>query len=99
MSDRILVMRQGHIEGELSRTEATQEDYAPSDRAVPEGCLGVTGRKPGLFNDIRGMKVLISGASTGIGAAAAVAFGREGAKVAIYFNKSGSAAEHRRRSS
>jgi 3-oxoacyl-[acyl-carrier protein] reductase len=39
------------------------------------------------------MKVLITGASTGIGAAAAVAFGREGAKVAIHFNKSGQAAE------
>ncbi|HZZ59981.1 MAG TPA: glucose 1-dehydrogenase [Roseiarcus sp.] len=39
------------------------------------------------------MKVLITGASTGIGAAAAVAFGREGAKVAIHFNRSGKAAE------
>lgn len=46
-----------------------------------------------MFNDIRGMKVLITGASTGIGAAAAVAFGREGAKVAVHFNKSGKAAE------
>jgi 3-oxoacyl-[acyl-carrier protein] reductase len=41
-----------------------------------------------LFDDIRGMKVLITGASTGIGAAAAAAFGREGAKVAVHFNRS-----------
>jgi 3-oxoacyl-[acyl-carrier protein] reductase len=46
-----------------------------------------------LFSDIRGMKVLITGASTGIGAAAALAFGREGAKVAIHFNNSREAAE------
>jgi 3-oxoacyl-[acyl-carrier protein] reductase len=46
-----------------------------------------------LFDDIRGMKVLITGASTGIGSATAVAFGREGARVAIHFNKSGKTAE------
>ena len=46
-----------------------------------------------MFEDIRGMKVLITGAGTGIGAAAAVAFGRHGAKVAVHFNRSGKEAQ------
>ena len=41
-----------------------------------------------MFDDIRGMKVLVTGASTGIGAAAAAAFGREGAAVAVHYNRS-----------
>lgn len=41
-----------------------------------------------MFNDIRGMKVLVTGASVGIGAAAAAAFGGEGAKVAVHYNQS-----------
>jgi 3-oxoacyl-[acyl-carrier protein] reductase len=46
-----------------------------------------------LFDDIRGKKILITGASTGIGAAAAVAFGKHGAKVAVHFNRSRDEAE------
>lgn len=46
-----------------------------------------------MFDDIRGMKVLITGASTGIGAAAAVAFGKHGANVAVHFNRSRREAE------
>jgi 3-oxoacyl-[acyl-carrier protein] reductase len=38
--------------------------------------------------DLRGKAVLITGASTGIGAAAARAFGRNGARVAVNFNAS-----------
>jgi 3-oxoacyl-[acyl-carrier protein] reductase len=38
--------------------------------------------------DLKGKAVLITGASTGIGAAAARAFGRNGAKVALNFNAS-----------
>lgn len=46
-----------------------------------------------MFDDIRGMRVLITGASTGIGAAAAAAFGRWGAKVVVHFNQSRKEAE------
>ena len=49
---------------------------------------------PGIvIPDLRGKSVLITGASTGIGAAAARAFGRNGAKVAIGFNASRNEAE------
>ncbi len=43
--------------------------------------------------DLRGKVVLITGASTGIGAAAARAFGRNGAKVAINYRQSQPEAE------
>jgi 3-oxoacyl-[acyl-carrier protein] reductase len=46
-----------------------------------------------LFPDLAGKAVLITGASTGIGAAAARAFGRNRAKVAVNFNASRDAAE------
>jgi 3-oxoacyl-[acyl-carrier protein] reductase len=49
---------------------------------------------PGIvIPDLRGKSVLITGASTGIGAAAARAFGGNGAKVAIGFNASRDEAE------
>ena len=41
-----------------------------------------------VIPDLKGKVVLITGASTGIGAAAALAFGRNGAKVAVNFNAS-----------
>jgi len=40
------------------------------------------------MNDLRGKVVLITGSSTGIGAAAARAFGREGARVAVHYHAS-----------
>lgn len=43
--------------------------------------------------DLRGKVVLITGASTGIGAAAARAFGNNGARVAVHYNASREAAE------
>jgi 3-oxoacyl-[acyl-carrier protein] reductase len=43
--------------------------------------------------DLKGKVVLITGASTGIGAAAARAFGRNGSKVAVNYNASGEQAE------
>ena len=46
-----------------------------------------------VIPELRGKSVLITGASTGIGAAAARAFGRNGAKVAIGFNASRNEAE------
>ena len=46
-----------------------------------------------MTHDLKGKVVLITGASTGIGAAAARAFAREGSKVVIHFNASRGAAE------
>jgi 3-oxoacyl-[acyl-carrier protein] reductase len=46
-----------------------------------------------MLNDLKDKRVLITGASTGIGAAAALAFGQLGARVAVHFNKHGDAAE------
>jgi 3-oxoacyl-[acyl-carrier protein] reductase len=46
-----------------------------------------------MTTDLKGKSVLITGASTGIGAAAARAFGRLGGRVAIHYNASKSAAE------
>ena len=40
------------------------------------------------MTDLRGKVVLITGSSTGIGAAAARAFGREGARVAVHYHAS-----------
>jgi len=46
-----------------------------------------------MVSDLKDKVVLITGASTGIGAAAARAFGKEGAKVAVHYNASREAAE------
>ena len=46
-----------------------------------------------MISDLRGKVVLITGASTGIGAAAARAFAGEGGKVVVHYNESRDAAE------
>ena len=46
-----------------------------------------------LIPDLKGKAVLITGGSTGIGAAAALAFGRNGAKVAVNFNSNADEAQ------
>jgi 3-oxoacyl-[acyl-carrier protein] reductase len=46
-----------------------------------------------MISDLKGKAVLITGASTGIGAAAARAFARHGSRVAIHYNASRDAAE------
>jgi 3-oxoacyl-[acyl-carrier protein] reductase len=46
-----------------------------------------------MIEDLKNKAVLITGASTGIGAAAALAFGRNGAHVAVHYNKSKAEAE------
>ena len=45
-----------------------------------------------MIEDLDGKVVLITGASTGIGAAAARAFGANGARVAVHYNSSEPAA-------
>jgi 3-oxoacyl-[acyl-carrier protein] reductase len=45
-----------------------------------------------MGSDLKGKVVLITGSSTGIGAAAARAFGREGARVAVHYQASAAAA-------
>jgi 3-oxoacyl-[acyl-carrier protein] reductase len=46
-----------------------------------------------MANDLKDKTVLITGASTGIGAAAARAFAKEGARIAVHYNASRDAAE------
>ena len=46
-----------------------------------------------MIEDLKDKVVLITGSSTGIGAAAAAAFGANGAKVAVHYNKSKSEAQ------
>ena len=46
-----------------------------------------------MASDLKGKVVLITGASTGIGAAAALAFARQGSKLIIHYNASKDAAE------
>lgn len=46
-----------------------------------------------MISDLKGKVVLITGASTGIGAAAALAFAKAGSKLVVHFNESRDAAE------
>ena len=45
------------------------------------------------MQDLKGKVVFITGSSTGIGAAAAIAFGKQGAKVVVHYNASQAQAE------
>jgi len=45
-----------------------------------------------MYPDLKGKVVLVTGASTGIGAAAALAFAREGCRVVVHYNASADAA-------
>ncbi|HTS22220.1 MAG TPA: glucose 1-dehydrogenase [Casimicrobiaceae bacterium] len=46
-----------------------------------------------MASDLKGKSILITGSSTGIGAAAARAFAKEGAKIAVHYNASREAAQ------
>ena len=54
-----------------------------SGMTAPRSAAGIA-----LVPELKGKAVLITGASTGIGAAAALAFGQNGAQVAVNFNAS-----------
>lgn len=47
-----------------------------------------------MLDDLQGRGVLITGSSTGIGAAAALGFAAHGARVCVHYNKSRDEAEH-----
>jgi len=51
------------------------------------------GAQAQMIQDLKGKAVLVTGASTGIGAAVAVAFAEQGARVVIHYNRSADAAE------
>ncbi|MCB9947633.1 MAG: SDR family oxidoreductase [Rhodospirillaceae bacterium] len=46
-----------------------------------------------MFDDLKGLRVLVTGASTGIGAAVAKGFAAEGCRVAVHYNASADAAK------
>jgi NAD(P)-dependent dehydrogenase (short-subunit alcohol dehydrogenase family) len=46
-----------------------------------------------MLEDLRGKAVLVTGASSGIGAAVAGGFGRYGARVAVHYHRNEEAAE------
>src|SRR5450755_2604754 len=56
-------------------------------------CGCILFREQGMSSDLKGKVVLVTGASTGIGAAAARAFARLGSRVLIHYNASRDAAE------
>lgn len=53
----------------------------------------MTGNAPNRIADLAGRRILITGGSTGIGAAVSRAFAAQGAQVALHFNQSRDAAE------
>ncbi len=64
------------------------DEHAEGPQRRPLAAPSVSG-----FDDLRGKAVLVTGASTGIGAAVAQAFGGCGARVAIHYNRSAGEAE------
>ena len=46
-----------------------------------------------MFTDLKGKAILVTGASTGIGAAAARIFGRVGARVGVHYHRKKDAAQ------
>ena len=55
-------------------------------------CAGTAGIGKQMLEDMKGRRALVTGASTGIGAAVAREFGRLGVAVAVHGNRSAAAA-------
>src|SRR5438094_6475701 len=74
------------------RSEKAQVYLATGRAHFAAACVD---KHPGrlMASDLEGKAVLITGASTGIGAAAARAFARLGSRVAVHYNTSRDAAE------
>ena len=92
----IAIRAQGHDDHARADAAGARRDHrlagdralpaAPDFPGVPEMNAPLAATAAALVPDLKGKAVLITGGSTGIGAAAARAFGQNGAKVALNFN-------------
>src|SRR5258708_31647078 len=85
--------RQGRYVVQRDRGEVERRKY--TSRQTTRILAPIVDKHQGsrMTSDLKGKAVLITGASTGIGAAAARAFAREGSRVAVHSNSTRDSAE------